>query len=130
MSAYSSKLNPRIRAFVEWRLEHYQDGRRMLAEYYADKLPSNVAAYGVEASAPRASGNGRPTEGLAVKIAADRYIVELERATAAIEYVTGFRRNGGSSSSWYTGAERIRRAEPPTSCISPGGPHTGTSTKC
>lgn len=89
MSAYSSKLNPRIRAFVEWRLEHYQDGKRMLAEYYADKLPSNVAAYGVEASTPRPSGSGRPTEGLAVKIAADRYIVELERATAAIEYVTG-----------------------------------------
>jgi RinA family phage transcriptional activator len=88
MSNYTSSLNPRVRAFVEWRLEHYQDDKRMLLEYLAEKMPSNVAAYGAEATARGQSGTGRPTEGLAVKLAADRYIVELERTVNAIEHVT------------------------------------------
>lgn len=86
MSKQFSNLNPRVRAFVEWRLEHYHDDRRALAEYRTALMPSNTPRYTAEP--PGQSGTGRPTEELATKLTANPYILELEKSCAAVERVT------------------------------------------
>lgn len=84
----TSTLSPRVRGFIEWRLEHYREDKRILQEYRAELLPSNTARYGLEAAGGH-GGNGRPTEAMGVKLTTNPYILELERAVAAVEHVTG-----------------------------------------
>lgn len=84
MSKTVFNLHPRVRAFIEWRLEHYREDKRTLSEYRADMMPSNTPRYTAEPGAP---GSGRPTEELAAKLAANPYILDLERGINAIEHV-------------------------------------------
>lgn len=86
MSKTISALNPRVRAFIEWRLEHYREDKRTLAEYRADLMPSNTPRYTAEPGG-NMSGSGRPTEELAAKLAANPYILDLERGINAMEHV-------------------------------------------
>lgn len=80
-------LSPRVRGFVEWRLEHFREDKRVLNEYRATLMPSNTPHYGLEAAGGQ-SGSGRPTEALGVKLSTNPYILEIERAVLAIQYVT------------------------------------------
>lgn len=82
----SSSLPPKIRGIVEYQLEHYHDSRRQLKEAERDMLPSNTPNYSFSPAAH--SDTNRTTENTAVKIMANRYLVEIEKTVIAIEYIT------------------------------------------
>lgn len=85
MSKTISTLNPRVRGFVEWRLEHYREDKRALGEYRAQLMPSNTPRYSLTPGG--GSDTGRPTEEIAARLAMNPYILELERAIDAIDHV-------------------------------------------
>ena len=80
-----SVLQPRVRDFVAWQLEHYRDNKMQLEEYKRDMIPSPTAKYGGMA------GNGneahRSTEDIVERISSSAYIRNLEQTVKAIDYV-------------------------------------------
>lgn len=84
MSKYKFALNPKIRGFVEWQLEHYHEDKRQLAEYKAAMMPSVTPNYSL---APGGSGISNPTEQAAIRLTTNTYILSLERGIAAVDRV-------------------------------------------
>lgn len=85
MRVRNDLLTPQIKSYIEWRLEHYHEDRRQLAEARLELMPSNTPKYSSDISG--AGGNGRPSEVVAMKIVDDRYINETQRNIDAIEHV-------------------------------------------
>ena len=82
-----SVLQPRIRDFVAWQLEHYQQNKRQLEEFKRDIIPSPTPTYG------STGGHGneahRSTEDIVERITSSAYIRNLEQTVKAIDYVIG-----------------------------------------
>lgn len=80
-----SVLQPRVRDFVAWQLEHYRDNKMQLEEYKRDMIPSPTAKYG------GTTGHGneahRSTEDIVERISSSAYIRNLEQTVKAIDYV-------------------------------------------
>ena len=80
-----SVLQPRVRDFVAWQLEHYRDNKMQLEEYKRDMVPSPTAKYG------GTTGHGneahRSTEDIVERISSSAYIRNLEQTVKAIDYV-------------------------------------------
>ena len=82
-----SVLQPRVRDFVAWQLEHYRDNKMQLEEYKRDMIPSPTAKYG------GTTGHGneahRSTEDIVERISSSAYIRNLEQTVKAIDHVIG-----------------------------------------
>jgi RinA family phage transcriptional activator len=83
MRAYKFDLNPRIKAYVEWQLEHYHEDKKQLEEIKGAMMPQITTSYGT-------GGHGNaistPTEDAAMRMATNAYIQSTERSVRAIEH--------------------------------------------
>lgn len=80
-----SILQPRIRDFVAWQLEHYPSNRSQLESIKRDLIPSPTPTYG--GSEGHSNEAHRTTEDIMVQISSSAYIRQLEQTVAAIRYV-------------------------------------------
>ena len=75
-------LSPQLRSWIEYQLEYYPENKRQLATLKESMIPSSIPKYG-----PQTGGfdpEQRPTENIAVRIANNDYILQLERTVNAI----------------------------------------------
>jgi RinA family phage transcriptional activator len=83
MRAYKFDLNPRIKSYVEWQLEHYHEDKKQLEEIKSAMMPQITTSYGT-------GGHGNsistPTEDAAMRMATNAYIQSTERSVRAIEH--------------------------------------------
>lgn len=80
-----SILQPRIRDFVAWQLEHYHDNKRQLEEIRCEMIPSPTPTYG--GSGSHSNEAHRTTEDVALQISSSAYLRNLEQTVRAIDYV-------------------------------------------
>ena len=80
-----SILQPRVRDFVAWQLEHYQTNRAQLESIKRDLIPSPTPNYG--GSEGRSTEAHRTTEDIMVQISSSAYVRNLEQTVKAIQYV-------------------------------------------
>ena len=80
-----SILQPRIRDFVAWQLEHYPSNRSQLESIKRDLIPSPTPTYG--GSEGHSNEAHRTTEDITIQISSSAYIRQLEQTVAAIRYV-------------------------------------------
>lgn len=80
-----SILQPRVRDFVAWQLEHYQTNRAQLESIKRDLIPSPTPNYG--GSEGHSSEAHRTTEDVMIQISSSAYIRNLEQTVKAIQYV-------------------------------------------
>ena len=80
-----SILQPRVRDFVAWQLEHYQTNRAQLEAIKRDLIPSPTPTYG--GSEGHSTEANRTTEDIMVQISSSAYIRQLEQTVKAIQYV-------------------------------------------
>ena len=80
-----SILQPRIRDFVAWQLEHYFQNKRQLEEFKRDLVPSPTPTYGGIGS--HSNEAHRTTEDVAIQISSSVYLRNLEQTVKAIDYV-------------------------------------------
>ena len=80
-----SILQPRVRDFVAWQLEHYQTNRAQLESIKRDLIPSPTPNYG--GSEGHSTEAHRTTEDITIQISSSAYIRQLEQTVAAIRYV-------------------------------------------
>ncbi len=85
MSEHTRAMPPEIRGIIKYRLEHYHLHRQELASTFSDLLPSNTAQLTHERKAH--SNVSRNVEDIAVSIAENTYLREIEKSVNAIEYV-------------------------------------------
>ena len=76
-------LPPDIKRFIEYKLSHLTETERYLQDYKKALMPSSTPAY--SATGGGGAGESRPTEGLAIKMANDAYIVETEKTLQIIQ---------------------------------------------
>lgn len=82
---YKKKMPKEVKSIAEYHLRFYEANKRELSRYRRDLMPSNTPNYsGIGGSH---NGESRPVERLAVEIATDRYIFQLEESTAAVKEV-------------------------------------------
>ena len=82
---YKKKMTKEVKSIAEYHLRSYEANKRALSRYRRDLMPSNTPDYsGIGGSH---NGESRPVERLAVEIATDRYIFQLEESTAAVEEI-------------------------------------------
>ena len=78
-------LEPWLREFIEGQIRYFPENRKILAQLKNDMIPSAIPKYG-----PQTGGfdpEQRPTEDVAIKMASDRYIFQLELTVSAIDAV-------------------------------------------
>ena len=80
-----SILQPRVRDFVAWQLEHYQTNRAQLDSIKRDLIPSPTPTYG--GSEGHSTEAHRTTEDIMVQISSSAYVRNLEQTVKAIQYV-------------------------------------------
>ena len=80
-----SILQPRVRDFVAWQLEHYPSNRSQLESIKRDLIPSPTPTYG--GSEGHSTEAHRTTEDITIQISSSAYIRQLEQTVAAIRYV-------------------------------------------
>lgn len=83
MRAYKFDLNPRIKSYVEWQLEHYHEDKKQLEEIKGAMMPPITTSI---SGMPHGSGVGQPTEDAAIRMASSAYIQSTERSVMAIEH--------------------------------------------
>ena len=83
MRAYKFDLNPRIKAYVEWQLEHYHEDKKQLEEIKDAMMPQITTSYGTGGHGNSVSS---PTEDAAMRMATNAYIQATERSVRAIEH--------------------------------------------
>ena len=81
-----SILQPRVRDFVAWQLEHFPTNQAQLEAVKREMVPSPTPTYGVEGHSHDAS---RTTEDIMLRISSSAYIRQLEQTVTAIQYVVG-----------------------------------------
>ena len=80
-----SILQPRIRDFVAWQLEHYFQNKLQLEELKRDLIPSPTPTYG--GSGSHSNEAHRTTEDVAIQICSPVYIQQLEQNVRGIGFV-------------------------------------------
>lgn len=80
-----SILQPRVRDFVAWQLEHYQTNRAQLESIKRDLIPSPTPTYG--GSEGHSTEAHRTTEDITIQISSSAYVRNLEQTVKAIQYV-------------------------------------------
>lgn len=80
-----SILQPRIRDFVAWQLEHYPSNRSQLESIKRDLIPSPTPTYG--GSEGHSNEAHRTTEDITIQISSSAYVRNLEQTVKAIQYV-------------------------------------------
>ena len=80
-----SILQPRVRDFVAWQLEHYQTNRAQLESIKRDLIPSPTPNYG--GSEGHSTEAHRTTEDVTIQISSSAYVRNLEQTVKAIQYV-------------------------------------------
>ena len=80
-----SILQPRVRDFVAWQLEHYQTNRAQLESIKRDLIPSPTPTYG--GSEGHSNEAYRTTEDITIQISSSAYVRQLEQTVTAIRYV-------------------------------------------
>ena len=80
-----SILQPRVRDFVAWQLEHYQTNRARLESIKRDLIPSPTPTYG--GSEGHSTEAHRTTEDVTIQISSSAYVRNLEQTVKAIQYV-------------------------------------------
>ena len=80
-----SILQPRIRDFVVWQLEHYPQDRQQLEEIKKDMIPSATPNY--NSIGGHSNEVSRTTEDIALQIASSVYVQRLEQTVQAIKCV-------------------------------------------
>ena len=83
MRAYKFDLNPRIKSYVEWQLEHYHEDKKQLEEIKDAMMPPITTSI---SGMPHGSGVSQPTEDAAMRMATNAYIQATERSVRAIEH--------------------------------------------
>ena len=86
MSRYKFALNSKIKGYVEWQIEHYQEDKKQLEQYKADMMPPITQQFSLTAG----TSSGRtsdPTGTTAMRFATSAYIQSVERNIHAIEKV-------------------------------------------
>lgn len=78
-------LPPDIKRFIEYKLSHLTETERQLNEYKNLLMPSSTPAY--SATGGGGAGESRPTEGLAIKIVSDAWVVDTERTRRIIRSI-------------------------------------------
>lgn len=87
MSKYSFTLEPRIKSFVEWQLEHFKEDAAQIERLKRDKIPSATAGYSLTGGI--SGGVHRNTEDIVITVDSNQYIRAIEHSTKAIEKVLG-----------------------------------------
>lgn len=82
-----SILQPRIRDFVSWQLEHYYQNRQQLEKIKRDLIPSATPNY--SSVGGHSSEASRSTEDITLQITSSVYVQQLEKTVNAIGYVLG-----------------------------------------
>ena len=80
-----SILQPRIRDFISWQLEHYFQNKRQLEAIKNDLIPSPTPTYGGAGS--HSNEASRTTEDVAISICSPVYIQQLELTVNGIGHV-------------------------------------------
>ncbi len=83
MRAYKFDLNPRIKSYVEWQLEHYHEDKKQLEEIKSAMMPQITTSYGTGGHGNSVSS---PTEDAAIRMTTNAYIQSTERSVRAIEH--------------------------------------------
>lgn len=78
------KLSKQIKAYVEYRIENLQSDEKELEEYKADLL--SLKSY-IATDMPSSHSKSRSVENAAVKLASDKYIIEMEKNIVIIKKV-------------------------------------------
>ena len=86
MSKYKFALNPKIKGYVEWQLEHYHEDKKQLEEYKASMIPSATPSYS-PVGGIQAGSVSNPTEQAGIKLATNPYILATERSIRAIDRI-------------------------------------------
>lgn len=84
LSKYKFSLNPKIKGYIEWQLEHYPEDKKELEEYKQDLIPSATQSYS-QTSGVQSGSTSNPTERDGLKLATNPYILATERNIRAIE---------------------------------------------
>lgn len=71
-----------IRDTIEYAIKFYHEDEKLLATLKADMIPSQISRYGLTAGDH--NSEQRPTEDIAVKMAANVYIFNLELKVSAV----------------------------------------------
>ncbi|MCQ2183267.1 MAG: hypothetical protein MJY89_07710 [Bacteroidales bacterium] len=82
---YRKQLPKEIKRIAEYHLRFYQSNKKELARYQREIIPSATPAYA--AAAGGHESESRPAERVALKLATDRYIFQLEQSIAIVEDV-------------------------------------------
>ena len=80
---YKFALNPKIRGYVEWQIEHYHEDKKQLEEYRASLIPSATPSYS-PAGGIQSGGVSNPTEQAGIKLATSPYILATEQTIRAV----------------------------------------------
>jgi RinA family phage transcriptional activator len=86
MSRYKFSLNPKVKGYIEWQLEHYKEDKKQLEAYRRDMIPSATQSYSLTGGV-NSGGTSNPTEQAAIRLATNPYILSAERSIKAIEAV-------------------------------------------
>jgi len=77
-------LNPKIKGYIEWQLEHYHEDKKQLEEYKKDLIPSTTTNYSLTAGCSGGT-TSNPTEKTVIKLVTNPYILSMERNIKAVE---------------------------------------------
>lgn len=83
---YKNYMPKGVKRMAEYHLRYYESNLRELARYRRDMIPSATPPYSAGGGGSH-EGQNRPAERVALDMATDRYIFQLEQSTAAVEEV-------------------------------------------
>lgn len=83
---YKYSLNPKIKGYVEWQLEHYAEDKKQLEQYKQSMIPSITPGYSLTGGT-QSGGTSNPTEAAGLRMATNPYIISTERSIKAIDTV-------------------------------------------
>ena len=78
-------LNPQVKDFVEYKLEHIKEIEKDLAMYKREMIPSAVPSY--SGMPGGGGGESRPSENVAVRMTTDAFANEAEKTVRAYHRV-------------------------------------------
>jgi len=79
-------LNPKIKGYIEWQLEHYHEDKKQLEQYKQDLIPSTTSNYSLTAGCSSGT-TSNPTEKTAIKLLTNTYILSTEKTIKIIDKV-------------------------------------------
>lgn len=80
---YRKQLPREVKRIAEYHLRFYQANKKELQHYQRDMIPSPTPAYATTGGSH--DSESRPAERVALKLATDRYIFQLEQSISIVE---------------------------------------------